>query len=114
MLALSALVLLVAGPARAATLSTTSFVVSSSQDTWCNLTNLSSKPVTVTIDHVDIDGNVVNTSTIEIAPEASDSSGTDPSGLIRCRFTGNFWREKVRAAALVVDDGTTVLWVPAN
>lgn len=115
MLALSFLVLAAAAPARAATLSTSSFLVSSTQTTWCNLTNLGKKPVTVTMDHVDIDGNVVNTFTLEILPEASDSAPFGGfGGLLRCRFTGKFSGKSVRAVALVLNGGETVLSVPAQ
>lgn len=113
-LAVSALVLLLAGPARATTLSTSSFLVSSTQTTWCNLTNLGKKPVTVTMDHVDLDSNVLNTFSIEIQPESSDTAAfSNFGGLIRCRFSGKFSPKTVRAVGLVLDGGT-VLSVPAQ
>jgi hypothetical protein len=114
-LALSVLVLAAAAPARAATLSTSSFLVSNTQSTWCNLTNLGKKPVSVTMDHIDLDANVLNTFTIEIQPESSDTAAFSGfGGLIRCRFSGKFSPKTVRAVALVLDGVATVLSVPAE
>lgn len=115
LLALSILVLAAAAPARAETLSTSSFLVPGTQNTLCSLTNLGKKPVTVTIDHVDTDGIVVFTSTIEILPQASDfTSVLGFEGLLRCRFSGKLSGKSVRAVALVLDGSETTLSVPAQ
>ena len=95
------------------TLSTSSFVASATQDVWCNVTNLGTKPVTVTMEHVNIDGMVLMTGTLEIVPQGSDSTSMDGAGLVRCRFTGKFSRKSVRAVAFLLDGGT-VLSVPAE
>ena len=109
------MVLLLAGPARATTLSTSSFLVTAAQNTWCNLTNLGKKPVTVTIDHVDLDSNVLSTFTLEIQPESSDTATFGGfGGLVRCRFSGKFSPKTVRAAALVLNGAETTLSVPAQ
>jgi hypothetical protein len=113
-LALPVLALLLASSARGeTTLSTSSFLPGSTQSVWCILTNVGKKPVTVTIDHVDINAVVLGTGSLEIFPQNSDARTMVVAGTVRCRFTGQFSRKSVRAAALLIDGGT-VLSVPAQ
>jgi hypothetical protein len=113
-------VLLLAGPSGAAsakTLYTAPVWLADGELVVCAASNVGSKPVSVLMQVLGVDGALITENTVEIAPGATSFASEDPTvgnGRRRCTFSFQGSAKSIRAGLEANDAGRPTLFIPAQ